>query len=171
MHIGDLTSANKELEILNSLRAQLLNIDDAYKANQVNIQITTVNAWIEFKKANSEKAIELMKEAVQMENSTTKHPVTPGEVLPAGELLGDMYLAMKRPSDALAVYESDLKIHPNRFNSLYGAALSAKEIGDNKKAAQYFGILLEQSKPFESDRSELLVAKEYLNKMGLMVMG
>jgi tetratricopeptide (TPR) repeat protein len=38
--------------------------------------------------------------------------------LPAREMLADMLLEMNRPADALAEYETQLKINPNRFNSL-----------------------------------------------------
>jgi hypothetical protein len=40
-------------------------------------------------------------ETADLEDKTEKHPVTPGEVLPASELLEDMLLAMNQPLEAL----------------------------------------------------------------------
>ena len=59
-----------------------------YKANEVAIQIKTGEAWIQFKAGKKMKLLNLMKLAADMEDRTEKHPVTPGEVFPARELLG-----------------------------------------------------------------------------------
>ena len=59
--------------------------------------------------------------SADMEDKTEKHPVTPGEVLPARELLADMLMQMNDPGKALEMYEASLKKRPNRRNSLYGA--------------------------------------------------
>lgn len=61
-----------------------------------------------------------MEEAVDMEYNTAKHAVTPGEVLPAGELLGDLLMEMGNPAETLKAYEFDLQQHPNRLSGLYG---------------------------------------------------
>jgi hypothetical protein len=55
-----------------------------------------------------------------------KHPVTPGEVLPARELLADMYMEMGMPGKALIAYEADLTTHPNRLNGLRGREIVMK---------------------------------------------
>ena len=65
-----------------------------------------------------------MTTAADLEDKTEKHPVTPGEVMPARELLGDMFLHLKKWDSALTAYEADLQKHPNRFNGLYGAGTS-----------------------------------------------
>ena len=49
-----------------------------------------------------------MQLAAAMEDSTEKHPVTPGEVLPARELL-DMYLDANETENALQAYEAVLQ--------------------------------------------------------------
>ena len=74
-----------------------------------------------------------MKIAADMEDSTEKHPVTPGEVLPARELFGDMYLELKQNENALRTYEAVLQRSPNRYNSLQGIALcSGKRVRKNQ---------------------------------------
>ena len=69
-----------------------------------------------------------------MEDSVDKHPVTPGAVLPARELLGDMLSLIDRENEALAAYESALKISPNRARSLRGAQQAAAKIGQTMRS-------------------------------------
>jgi len=161
----DIESAERELEIIQALHQELLAVNSAlasYQADQVNVEVNTTQAWIALAKGNSEEAIELMIRATDLESKTTKHPVTPGEVLPANQLLGDMYMELNDPSNAIRAYESDLARHPNRFNSIYGVAYASKEIGDTKKASKYFKQLVQLVGNAASDRIELHEAREYL---------
>ncbi|MFD2937581.1 tetratricopeptide repeat protein [Spirosoma flavum] len=141
VHIGQLRTARHELAQLGTLHQRLLEQKDAYKANQVAIQVRTVDAWLHWKEGHTQQALALMQQAADMEDKTQKHPVTPGEVLPARELLGDMLLEVGKPSEALAAYELDLQRHPNRLNGVYGAGLSAKKAGDGQKVNAYFDQL------------------------------
>lgn len=109
IHIGNLKNTQEELDLLVSFEKELLTMEDAYKAHQVAIQIKTVEAWLQLKNGNEDEAISLMAAAADMEGKTSKHPVTPGEILPADELLADMYLALGKPVKALASYELNLK--------------------------------------------------------------
>ena len=113
-------------------------------------------------KENNEEALVLMKLAADLESKTSKHPVTPGEVLPADELLGDMLLLLNKPKEALIAYEENLEGHPNRFNGLYGAAIAANQSGNKDKALLYFKQLLKLTENVNSDRPELKVAKEFV---------
>ena len=161
----DIESAERELEIIQALHQDLLAVNSAiasYQSDQVNVEVKTTQAWIALAKGNSEEAIELMKRAADLESKTTKHPVTPGEVLPANQLLGDMYMELNDPSNAIRAYEADLARHPNRFNSIYGVAYAAKELGDRKKAYNYFEQLVQLAGNAPSDRIELKEAKEYI---------
>ena len=104
-----------------------------------------------------------MKEAANMEDSTQKHGVTPSEVLPARELLGDMYLLLNKPSKALEAYEINLLRRPNRFNSIYGAAIASKKLGNNLKAKEYFVQLIKLVEGSNSGRPEVIEARKYIN--------
>lgn len=161
---GDIESARNEHAVLTANHQRLLDVLESYKANQVKIQITTVSAWISFAEGKYPEAIELMEEAVNMEYSTTKHAVTPGEVLPAGELLGDLFMEMGNPAKALKAYEFELQQHPNRFNGLYGAATAAKAIKEDKKAINYFELLLSNTENSGKNRKEIQEAKEFIDK-------
>lgn len=162
---GNTKLAGDELVTLQSLRENLLDQEDAYKANQVHIQIKTVEAWLRFAEGKNEEAVILMREAADMEYNTAKHPITPGEVLPAGELLGDLLLAMNKPQEALEAYEFDLQQHPNRFNGLYGAGTAAKRMGDVKKAQEYFSLLLQLTEGSNTQRKEVRQAQDYVNSI------
>jgi tetratricopeptide (TPR) repeat protein len=161
-HINNMNLAKAELKELSLQRDKLLQQKDTYKANQVQIQIKTAEAWINFKEGNNNEALKLMTLAADMEDNTEKHPVTPGEVIPSREFLGDMLLQMNRPADALEAYEVDLKKHPNRFNGLYGAGLAADKSGNRDKTEFYYGQLLATSAG--SNRSELNAIKPFLKK-------
>ncbi|HEX3769105.1 MAG TPA: hypothetical protein VHT72_12055 [Puia sp.] len=162
VHVGNIQTAKLELEKLNALHDTLQKQKDAYKAMEVAIQIKAGEAWIELASGNKTNAVGLMKLAADMEDSTSKHPVTPGEVLPARELLGDMYLGMHQNQNALQSYEAVLKTSPNRFNSLYGAGKS----GDEKKAIHYYRQLSAIADSANSDRKELVEARKYLSVHG-----
>src|SRR6266496_2294238 len=155
VHMNQLDSARKELKVLNNLRNELLDQKDSYKANEVDIQIKTSEAWILFKEGKHNEALTLMNVAADIEDKTEKHPVTPGEVLPARELLADMLMQMNKPDKALEMYESALRKHPNRLNSLYGAGKAAKKSGRKDLAANYFKQLFTITKGNISGRPEL----------------
>ena len=161
-HLGNIKEANIEFAKLNLLHDILKKQKDAYKSLQVAIQIKTGEAWIQFANGKTTEALNLMKLAVDMEDGTEKNPVTPGEVLPARELLGDMLLQVKQYENALLAYEGVLQKCPNRFNSLYGAGLAAEKSGQKQKAVFYFKQLLTITDAVNSDRSELVDTRKFL---------
>lgn len=160
VHLDSLSVAQTELSKLKSLHETLVQQKDAYKADQVLIQIKTGDAWIQLKSGKIEEAIAMMQSAADMEDRTGKHPVTPGEVLPARELLGDMYSVLNRWEDALFAYKADLKDRPNRFNALHGAGLAAEKSGKRQEAAEYYQQLLMVAAT--SNRPELREARRFL---------
>ena len=164
VHIGKLADARNELQNLNTIYDTLVNQKDAYKATAVQIQIKSAEAWILFKEGNNTKALQRMFAAAELEDKTEKHPVTPGEVIPAKELLGDMLLAMNKPAAALEVYKANLKIHPNRFNGIYGAALASQHAHDMKSAKYFYQQLVNITNTTASNRQELDAAKLFLKK-------
>jgi tetratricopeptide (TPR) repeat protein len=141
-HTGQLALANAELKRLDSIRLQLSENKESYKANLVQIQSKSGHAWIMFKTGQRKEAFELMREAAEMEEATAKHPVTPGEIIPARELLADMYYESADYPNAIKEYEADLKKHPNRLNALYGLVISAQRAGDVEKAERWYKQLL-----------------------------
>jgi tetratricopeptide (TPR) repeat protein len=159
---GNSTAAQKELDILIDLRERLNEAKNSYESGQVTIQIESIKGWIEYSKGNTEKAIEYMKLASKLESETTKAAVTPGEIIPAEELLADLYMLSGKHKEALKSYELNLKGRPFRFNGLYGAAKAAQKLENNELAAYYFKKLINISKDVNSSRPELSEAKDFL---------
>jgi tetratricopeptide (TPR) repeat protein len=162
-HTADSSSAQSELVTLIALYDTLQKQKDLYKSKQVAIQIKTGEAWILFMKGRKTDALSLMKTAADMEDSTSKHPVTPGEVLPARELYADMLLQMQRNENALLAYEEVQRKSPNRFNSLYGAGIAAEKSGNIEKANFYFKQLSSIANP-GTNRPEISHARTFLRK-------
>jgi hypothetical protein len=161
-HLGRTEDAEREVAQLTQLRDTLQQSRQDYWAKQVDIQRQAAQAWATWAKGNGALAVEQMRGAVALEESTYKHPVTPGQLLPARELMGDLLMATNLPDQALVEYEVSLQANPNRFNSLYGAARSAEMTGMAGKAAAHYRQLLEVSKAAEGERKELGRARLFL---------
>ena len=131
IHIGHDDSAKSELSALNRIYADLVKEKDAYKAKQVLIQLKTAQAWLDLGTGRKNEALDSMRSAADWEDQTEKHPVTPCEVIPARELLGDMLLQTDHPREAREAYETDLKRHPNRFNGLQGLKQATSHLHPN----------------------------------------
>ena len=97
-----------------------------------------------------------------MEDASEKHPVTPGHVVPARELLGDMLLELNQPALALKEFEASRKIEPNRYRGLLGAARAAELSGDKVKAKGYYADLVRLTAKSDGERPELARAKQFL---------
>lgn len=139
---GNPEVALKSLEKIEELQGRFKDTEaNRYWIGQIEIQKQVVKAWLSFARGEMESSLETMTKAADLEDKTEKNPVTPGSLLPAREMLGDLLMELKRPGDALVQYELSLKNCPNRFNTLYGAGRSAELIGDNEKAAFYFAEL------------------------------
>ena len=163
VHTGKISIANAELAELKSIYDTLMVQKDFYKANEVQIQIFTSESWIHFEEGKHSNALKEMNVAADMEDKTEKHPVTPCEVIPARELLGDMELLMNNPKKALADYKIDLLKHPNRFNGLYSAGLSAEKSGNTAEASFYYRQLLADVDRTKCNRSVLKHIEKFLN--------
>jgi tetratricopeptide (TPR) repeat protein len=88
-----------------------------------------VEAWVSFAKGQHEKAVKRMRAAADKQDKEDPG----GFTVPAREMLADMLMELHQPAQALTEYESVLKVSPNRFNDLYGAAEAAQMAGDPAK--------------------------------------
>jgi tetratricopeptide (TPR) repeat protein len=159
---GRVDEAQVEIAELTSIRDALAE-DDAYWAGQVEIQRDSALAWTRLASGEPQRALELMTQAAALESATHKSPVTPGEVLPARELLGDMLLEMGRFEEASQAYETALARSPGRLNSVYGAARSAELSGDSDRARQGYQQLVAMTEESAS-RDSLQHARRFLSQ-------
>jgi len=163
-HTGDLEGARQAIQKLEAARNTLTELQETYWAGQVEIQRREAAGTLSYAQGKKDEALDLLRSAADMEDASEKHPVTPGPVVPARELLGEMLLALDKPAEALAAFESTLQRSPNRFNALYGAARAAQMAGQREKARQYYSALVAVSDPV-SPRPELRTAKSYLQEV------
>jgi tetratricopeptide (TPR) repeat protein len=161
-HTGKIEAARKDVDQLASIRDALTQNGDKYWADQVDIQRESATAWILLAEGKNEDALQRMRSAADHEDNTDKHNVTPGVILPARELLGEMLLELKQPAQAMVEFEATLGTAPNRFNALSGAARAAKLSGDNEKAKTYYAKLLALCEHADGDRPELQDARSLL---------
>jgi tetratricopeptide (TPR) repeat protein len=132
---------------------------------QVESMRLAAAAWVSYAEGKREDALKLARSAADLEEKAGKHPVTPGWVLPARELLGDMLLESGRPAEALAEYEASLRQAPARFNSLHGAARAAELSKNPDRARELYEKLVAQSVG-GSTRPELAQARKLLARRG-----
>lgn len=161
---GNVPSAQEELSQLALLRDELQSKKNTYWANQVEVQRLTVNSWIALQLGQRDEAVDLMRRAADLEDSMDKHIVTPGAILPARELLGDMLLEVKQPAEALAAFEASAKREPNRLRGMYGIARSAELLGDDAKARSNYQKLQGLAHDGNAGRPELVRAVAYIAK-------
>jgi len=161
---GNASAVREEIERLETLRRAMMEAKITYWAQQADIQIKIASAWAAFAAGNKPEALKLMREGADMEDSSEKHPVTPGHVLPARELLGEMLLEVNQPALALKEFEASHKVEPNRFRGLYGAARAAAQLGDMAKAKTYYEKLVDLCRHADAERPELKEAKQFLAK-------
>ncbi len=161
---GDVTRAAKDLERLLGLRDGLAAAKIGYWAEQADISQRILTAWLARAAGKPDDALRLMRVAADLEDATEKHPVTPGPIAPARELLGEMLLEENHPADALREFEASLQREPNRFRGLAGAARAAELAGDAVKAREHSTKLVTLAEPADSERPELTHAKQVLKK-------
>jgi tetratricopeptide (TPR) repeat protein len=140
---GDPATARLELAELEAIGRRIAAvIPGSYWAAQANVQVLTIRAWLAQAEGHPDEALAAMRQAVDIEASADKEAVTPGEVLPAGEQLGALLNEQHRPREALAAFEAQLAVSPNRFNGLYGAAHSAELAGESATAIRHYQALV-----------------------------
>jgi hypothetical protein len=160
----NLDTARNRLQQMKSFRDTLLAEHNSYSAGQVDIQRESVTAWIEFAEGKTEEALRRMRAAAEHEDASEKLPVTPGPIVPARELLGEMLLEAKQPAPALEAFEISLKLAPERFNSLVGAARAAQLTGQPQKAKSYYTKLLSNCRLATGEHAELSEARLALSQ-------
>ncbi|HEU5173157.1 MAG TPA: tetratricopeptide repeat protein, partial [Gemmatimonadaceae bacterium] len=141
-HQADLGGARAAAARLAELERSTGASGEALFARHIRVLRLEVDAWIAHVSGKRDSALAIMREAVELEESTPKHAVTPAPTMPAAELLGDMLLAQGKPADALAAYERSLSGYPRRFNSLIGAARAARQAGNGALARAMYEQLI-----------------------------
>ena len=156
----DPAAARKDAEQLEAIHGKLLAAKNNYWATEVEVQRLAATAWILFAERQTQEGLKMMRAAADLEDRNEKHPVTPGRVLPAREMLGEMLLELKQPAEALKEFEASQKREPNRFRNYLGSARAAEMAGDREKAVSYYQKLVALAKDADTDRPELATARK-----------
>jgi tetratricopeptide (TPR) repeat protein len=165
---GDTSSARLEVERLADIQKSLPEAKGDYDwAKQVKIKHQAAAAWLAYAEGKRDEALRMMRAAADLDDATEKHPVTPGALIPARELLGEMLLELKQPAAAFKEFEIALRYAPNRFNGLYGAARAANLAADQKSARTYYQKLVELCRLADSKRPEIEEAKAFLANLSI----
>lgn len=160
---GDAAAAEAEIQALVRLEETLRQAGDSYWATVVEAQRLAGEAWAAHARGDgADTAVALATRAVEVEERVEKHPVTPGPILPARELLGDMLLLLDRPVAALEAYERTLQREPRRTRTLHGAARAATAAGSTDRAREHYQALLTIMAEADPDRPEPVEARAYL---------
>lgn len=134
---GQADVARNSLQRLEVLRDADKATNKDYPVDQIEIQRLAVAAWIAYAAGRTEEAVKLMRASAELEDSTEKDNVTPGAIIPARELLGELLLELKQPGEALKEFETSLIRTPNRRNGVFRAEQAARLAGDQFKANRY----------------------------------
>ena len=124
---GDLAVAREAVARLAAIRQLLLDQKNGYWAEQVEIQRLAASAWLARAEQKDEEAMKLMRAAADLEATTEKHPVTPGAIVPARELLAEMLLESGKKADARTELQKVLADAPNRRNAMQLVARAGSE--------------------------------------------
>ena len=160
--MGDTAAAEQEALRLESQHKTLVEAKNNYWATEVEIQRIAAAAWIARSRGQNEDALRLMRAAADLEDRNEKHIVTPGRVVPARELLGEMLLDMKQAAAALREFEQSQVREPNRLRGYAGAAAAAELAGDRDKARQLYAKLIELTREADTPLPEIARAKSYV---------
>ncbi|HJR16723.1 MAG TPA: hypothetical protein VJ808_07705 [Gemmatimonadales bacterium] len=161
---GRAPAATAEVAALDSTAAQLAAQGEGYWARVASIKRDAAAAWVSFAAGDTSTALSLARAAADSEEVTDKHPVTPAELLPARELLGDMLLAAGQYGEARKAYEATLLREPRRARSLFGVARAAELAGDTAGAKAGYLEFLELMSKADGQRPELVAARAYVRR-------
>jgi len=159
---GNAAQARADIEKLQSLRDALIQAKEDYRPDYVEIQRQAATAWLALAEGKNEEALQLMRSAAALEDSTGMSATMAVPLLPAHELLGDLLLELHEPVQALREFETALQMSPHRFNGLSGAARAAQLAGDTEKARTYYAQLVSLCDHADSARIELTEARVFL---------
>lgn len=160
-HTRDAAEVRRSLDRLGALQRAASASGETLFADQIHILRLEVEGWQALGEGDAPRAVRLLEEAAELERRSPKHPVTPGAIVPAEELLGDLHHELRDFRAARAAYEaSDARV-PGRFNTILGLARTSDALGDAASARSHYQRLLAIAAP-SSMRAGVEEARAYL---------
>lgn len=155
---GDTAAALADVTALAALDSTLTARPLPKWPGMVRAQRLAAESWLRLARGDTAGALRLANDAADLEDATDKHPVTPGAILPARELLGDMLALAGQHAAARAAYDSSLAMQPRRARSLAGAAQAARAAGDPAAAQRYLRELRALLARGDAERRQMMLA-------------
>jgi tetratricopeptide (TPR) repeat protein len=157
---GKLAEAKAAAARIKALADQVKEPKFQYFVTQARVQEQVALALIAGAEGKKAEAEAMLRKAADEDDTLGKHPVSPGPILPAREVLAEYLLENGRGDDALKEFEAVMKISPRRFNTLYGAAQAAALAKKPDIAKKHYGELVAMAEG--GSRSEIAAAKSFL---------
>jgi hypothetical protein len=154
---GDAAAARSAVEKLTEVVAarEARSRKEGYEVSaEKATDVREAEAWLAFAEGKTSAALEEMRAAASREDAKGIENLA----VPAREMLADMLLELKKPTEALQAYELALKDSPNRFDALYAAAHAAQATGDSSAAQSFYAKLAGIFGP-GADRPEVAEAR------------
>jgi tetratricopeptide (TPR) repeat protein len=162
---GRADDAGVSLRRIRELERRASEAGESLFADQIRVLALEVEAWIAAPAGAGDRAVGLMEEAASLEESTPKHPVTPGAAIPAREMLGDLYAELGKASEAIDAYERSDARTPGRLNAALGLARAHASLGEAETAAAYYRRVLERAVQ-GTERAGVAEARAFLDRRG-----
>jgi hypothetical protein len=154
-HLRKPDDVRKDLAAIETIHKKLAAEKSEF-ADIVEDDRKEVQAWLAFAEGKDDDAVEALRPIADKEDTLGDEP----HGIPAREMIADILLEAKRPQQALAEYQTDLKFNPNRFDGLYGAARAAEADGKQPEASEFYAQLLKVCDGSNSTRPELSRARQ-----------
>lgn len=121
-------SADGDILQLRACRDALQASGDAHWAAQTDALLKSAEGWRAAAEGEAGLAVTALTAAADEEDALEKLPVTPGPIVPAREQLGELFLRLNRPAEALGAFNAALTLAPGRRGAVQGAAEAKRRI-------------------------------------------
>ncbi len=155
-HLHQPEEVRKDVAAIAAIHQKFVDNKKKDFAEATENDLKQARAWLAFAEGKYDDAVEALRPIADKEDAMGDEP----QGIPTREMIAEMLLEAKRPQQALAEYQTDLKFNPNRFNGLAGAARAAEESGKQSEANEYYATLLKVCEGGNSTRPELGRARE-----------
>lgn len=155
-HLHQAEEVRKDVNAIAAIHEKFVSENKKDFIEATDNDLKQAQAWLAFAEGKYDDAVQMLRPIADKQDTLGDEP----QGIPTREMIADVLLEAKRPQQALAEYQTDLKLNPNRFNGLYGAARAAEEAGQQSEANEYYAMLLKTCEGGNSTRPELSRARQ-----------
>src|ERR1700723_2913526 len=138
-HLHQPEEVRKDVSAIQTIHQKFESEKKQDFAEATENDLKQAQAWLSFAEGRYDDAVEALRPMADKEDALGDEP----QGIPTREMIAEILLEAKRPQQALAEYQTDLKLNPNRFNGLSGAARAAEQAGKSSDATGNSRLLSE----------------------------